>query len=48
MHLDIGRQEIVHDGHSDVFLITLVHIHPKKLREQGVRVLVEVHVVTRE
>lgn len=32
MHLDIGRQEIVHDTDSDVLLVALVHVHAEELR----------------
>ena len=32
MHLNIGRQEIVHDDDADVLLVALVHVHAKELR----------------
>ena len=45
VHLDVGRQQVVHHGESDVLLIVHVHVHSEKLGQQGVRILIEVHVV---
>ena len=45
MHFNIGGEEIVHDCESDVLLVALVAIHPEELGQEGVRVLVQVHVV---
>lgn len=45
MHLNVGRQEIIHDDDTDVLLVALVHVHPKELWEQCMRILVQVHVV---
>ena len=46
MHLNIGRQEIVHYSDSNVFLIALIRVHPEKLRQQSVWILVQIHIVT--
>jgi hypothetical protein len=34
MHLDFGRQQIVHDGEANVLLIALVTVHPEKFWQQ--------------
>ena len=45
MHLDVGGQQVVHDGEPDVLLVALVDVHAEELGQQRVRVLVQVHVV---
>ena len=39
MHLDVGRQQVVHHGEADVLLVVHVHVHSEKLGQQGVRIL---------
>ena len=41
MHLDVGRQQVVHHGESDVLLVVHVHVHSEKLGQQRVRILNE-------
>ena len=41
MHLDIGRQQVVHHGESDVLLVVHVHVHSEELGQQRVRILNE-------
>ena len=41
VHLDIGRQQVVHHGESDVLLVVHVHVHSEKLGQQRVRILDE-------
>ena len=39
VHLDVGRQQVVHRGESDVLLIVHIHVHSEKLGQQSVWIL---------
>ena len=48
MHFDGGRQQVVHDNDANILLVALVAKHAKEFGQESVRVLVEVHVVSRQ
>lgn len=45
MNLDPRRKQVVHDDQADVLGIAVVAVEAEKLRQQGSRILHDVHIV---